>query len=979
MRTFQGAFALALLIAISSFAQEPAFFSKAYQQPIEFIQEVLDGPLRDFYVDVQDPVDTTQSFRQRRTFQLSRTGYSGFPFKLWIDTALSGNAAVQPKVDTLLNFLVNQTPDGSKNPNLGIGTLLRQWVGTVPNRFPQGNADTVHYLVTDVNSPVHYPARGWFSPMDQKDTDKSNKGNILYLNWRNFGTGTAAEIAGTAAHELVHLIEHRYDPQEERFSLEGRAQMGEYICGFQWDEVVNSFVTALPAYKRRGILQFTDFSREDVEITYGRAALFYKYCLEQYGDTLLRYLVQNPLSGRAGIDSALRQVGADRSFVELVRDFWIALWVQDRNVDPRWGFQYQLKNRPFSDKSFSDYETDFDSTDIALLSEYEAAYVDFSAAARILRFLERQDSVVVKQVLHTVPKKVIGITLTEPSLTPSDVMCSYVVVNLGTKKLYDCKLQSRSLDSAYFLGNGVLFGSKAQNVALLWGNARFASIVPTRGDDISCLLYRSDLRNWKVQSLLFAGVLYDTVNAYSINPPQRALTLGDVVAGNTGIAWVVSDHQVKQLSGWVQDSTAVFIGYEDDRLRYGWQWQPHTAFPSRLRLLGVADRRIWWTDDRKDTLYVGDVDTRSMQSLVLRPAFTLWTNEDFHLDGSVMVWRRSYRGSDSVQIVVWGPNHPYTVLAEWNHPIADARFYDILDHQKGRVVWRLPDTGRVDKPDTLVIFNYRSRTEQRIVSQAPSAAIHRARLFGDTLVWTEIVALAPNEKLHTVTAYNLTTRHVIRQWSFPEPVEAEWWIVPQALTASGLWCLIRIDTMDNNDQSYQTRIYQLSWDGRIHRRAAIAGWTPNDDQVHLTALDGKANGVLVPITDSSCVVELFPAKAQWDDPATTYHPGLWYVPLQRVGTPAGVTEQQDHPVFDLSINPSVNDGSFTICWSALPQRSGTAIVSIYDAQMRLLWKQRVDISQRCFQPLLPMLSNGMYVCQFQYGTTTVVQPFFVRR
>ncbi len=971
----KGVITLALLIAISSFAQEPAFFSKAYQQPVEFIQEVLDGPLRNFYVDVQDPVDTTQSFRQRRTFQLFRTGYSGFPFKLWIDTALSGNAAVQPKVDTLLNFLANQTPDGSKNPNLGIGTLLHQWVGTVPNQFPQGNADTVHYLVTDVN----YAARGWFSPMDQKDTDKSNKGNILYLNWRNFGTGTVAEIAGTAAHELVHLIEHRYDPQEERFSLEGRAQMGEYICGFQWDEFVNSFVTALPAYKRRGILQFADFSREDAEITYGRAALFYKYCLEQYGDTLLRYLVQNPLSGRAGIDSALRQVGADRSFVELVRDFWIALWVQDRNVDPRWGFQYQLKRRPFADKSFSAYETEFDSTDIALLSEYEAAYVDFSAAARILRFLERQDSVVVKQVLHTVPKKVIGIALTEPSLTPSDVMCSYVVVNLGTKKLYDCKLQSRSLDSAHFLGNGALFGSNAQNVALLWGNARFASVVPTRGDDIFCLLYRADLRNWKVQSLLFAGVLYDTVNAYSINPPQRALTLGDVVAGNTGIAWVVSDHQVKQLPGWVQDSTAAFINYEDDRLRYGWQWEPHTAFPSRLHLLGVANRRIWWTDEYRDTLYVGDVDTRSIQSLALRPTFTLWTNEDFHLDGSVMAWRRSYRGSDSVQIVVWGPNHPYTVLAEWNHPIADARFYDILDHQKGRVVWRLPDTGRVDKPDTLVVFDYRSRTEQRIVSQAPSAAIHRARLFGNTLVWTEIVGLAPNEKIHTITAYDLTTRRVIRQWSFPEPVEAEWWIVPQALTASGLWCLIRIDTMENNDRSYQTRIYQLSWDRRIRRRAAIAGWTPNDDQIHLIGLDGKANDVLVPVTDSSCVVELFPAKAQWDDPATTYHPGLWYVPLQRAETPAEVAEHRDYPAFDLSINPSVNDGRFTICWSVLPQSSGTATVSIYDAQMRLLWKQHVDIRQRCFQPVLPMLSNGMYVCQFRYGTTTVVQPFFVRR
>jgi len=347
-------------------------------------------------------------------------------------------------------------------------------------------------------------------------------------------------MAATAAHELVHMIEHRYDPREERFSLEGRAQMGEYICGFEWDEFVASFVTALPAYKRRGILEFTDFSREDVQITYGRAALFYKYCLEQYGDTLLRYLVQNPLSGRAGIDSALQQVGADRSFVELVRDFWIALWVQDLAVDPRWGFRYQLQHRPNPDKTFLAYETSFDAADVALLSAYEAAYVDFSAAARILRFLNVQDSVVVKQVLHTVPKKVVGVALTDPSLTPADVRCSYIVINLGTSTSYDCKLQSRSLDSSHFLGNGALIGSDAQNVALWWGNTRFASVVPMQGDNVFCRLYRSDLQHWKIKSLLFAGLLFDTVNVFSIDPPQRALVLSDVTAGIEGVAWIVT-------------------------------------------------------------------------------------------------------------------------------------------------------------------------------------------------------------------------------------------------------------------------------------------------------------------------------------------------------------------------------------------------------------------------------------------------------
>ncbi len=939
--------------------------SVVYQQPVEYVIKVGGDTVRQFYVDI---VDSALGRERRivRTFRLRRRGFGGFPFQLWVDTLLDGNDQVIRKVDTLLKFLVDETPSGSKDPTLGIGTLLRQWVGQVPNRFAEAG-NTVHYLVTDVD----YPARGWFSHLDQKDTVFSNKANVLFLNWRHFAS--AAKMAETAAHELVHLIEYRYDPQEVRFNLEGRAQMGEYICGFQWDDFVQSFVTAWPASQRGGVLDFYESSAERTRINYGRAALFYKYCLEQYGDTLLRYFVQNPLVGRAGIDSALRQVGADRSFVEMVRDFWIALWVQDINVDPRWGFRYQLKAEPWVDKGFSAYETTFDSADVAILSEYEAAYVRFDAAARIVRFLRSQDSIVVKQVIRTTPKSVVSLRVTDPSFTPVDKEAVYIVVNLGAK-LYDCQVQSRGLDTARFMGTGMFWGSASGNCALLWGNTTFLGVVPKQDDNISALLYRSDLQKWKMKTLLFAGALVDTVGKFSIAPPQRVLSLGDVAAGVTGVAWIVRDHQLVQKPGWVQDSSAIFIHYADDRLQWRWQWEPWNAFPETPILLGVAQRRVWWLDFDRDTLYVGDVDARSVRKLLIQPPWTLWYNTDFHLDGDVIVWRRSY--NDTVQIVLWGPQYPYTVLAWWTNTTAQPSLYDIRDHYSGWVVWQLPT--QFGNPDTLVVHNYRSGIEIRIVGR-PHALIHRARLFGDTLVWTEYWNPAPNERMIIVNAYDVKQQKSVKQWTVVIPVEAQWWMLPQALTSSGLWCLLRSDTTVSNNRTFATRIYQFAWDGSIRRRAEIWSWTPNDNRIQLTALESKERDVLVPLTDSSCVVELFPAKAAWDDPATVYHPALWFVPLQSVGSPAHVVEQSDKPFSKLTIQPSVNDGNFSICWSVPSQGRGIAILSVFDAQMRLLWEQHVSVDQRCIRLSFPSLASGTYICRFQYGTTTIVQPFFVRR
>lgn len=283
--------------------------------------------------------------------------------QVWVAIAeLENENVTQTEIDAIMEALEERTPPNSYDPDKGIFELVEKHFGLPPNIDQNGNRGAgngkTDVLLVDIidgwepDSQRGFIA-GFFFTLDQNTTQQfSNRRDIVYIDTypgiynpiqerRN-----PSRPLSTLVHEFQHLVFHNYrgTSQEETWLNEGLSEFSEAFCGFGLRSPARYFSNT-----NRSMTYWGESTSEDVLQDYSRVALWTMYLWEQLGNEFITKLVQTPSSFGRGIqivNRAASDVGSALRFPDLFTHFNLANFVNDTNIDPRFGYRYSFTGRP---------------------------------------------------------------------------------------------------------------------------------------------------------------------------------------------------------------------------------------------------------------------------------------------------------------------------------------------------------------------------------------------------------------------------------------------------------------------------------------------------------------------------------------------------------------------------------------------------------------------------------------------------------
>ncbi|MBK8050358.1 MAG: immune inhibitor A [Anaerolineales bacterium] len=216
-----------------------------------------------------------------------------------------------------------------------IGTFGSEW-------YPGIDADPrLHILYTTATGPG---VAGYFYSTDlspQAASPFSNEREMFYINLDNLNFAhNDARHETTLAHELQHMIHWHMDRGEDLWINEGLAEYAQEVAGYPPDTLfVNSFAND-PDLQLTGWGTMVGANGPH----YGAAYLFVAYLAQRFGEPFLTALVAAPANGLAGVDAALRQVGAHTTAEAVFADWVVANYAQQPDALGDGGI-YGYRNR----------------------------------------------------------------------------------------------------------------------------------------------------------------------------------------------------------------------------------------------------------------------------------------------------------------------------------------------------------------------------------------------------------------------------------------------------------------------------------------------------------------------------------------------------------------------------------------------------------------------------------------------------------
>ncbi|MEW6652356.1 MAG: T9SS type A sorting domain-containing protein [Bacteroidota bacterium] len=293
----------------------------------------------------------------------------------------SGNVN-QTIIDAVKNAFDNSTP---ANASKGIYQTSIESFGNPPN--VDGDSKIVILLL---NIPDSYSGKqgegfvaGYFHSIHQSlSHQNSNKTEIFFLDCKPLNLTTTGGLnsgMSTTAHEFQHMIHYNYQPSQETFFNEACSLIAEVICGYGL--YVQSGAQGFVNNTNRYLLNWQRGNPTEVLKDYSRAARFALYLYEQFGVSLFKNFVQSVRSGVTAFDNdVFPKLGTTRRFNDVLQDWFIANYVNDKSVDSKWGYSYM----PLA-KAVGANLTITSSTNISEENIHKAAaqYLTFSAGKNL--------------------------------------------------------------------------------------------------------------------------------------------------------------------------------------------------------------------------------------------------------------------------------------------------------------------------------------------------------------------------------------------------------------------------------------------------------------------------------------------------------------------------------------------------------------------------------------------------------------------
>ncbi len=257
---------------------------------------------------------------------------------IFVEDALWNKSVDIIAVQSILDALENKTP---ANPNKGIYLTNVETFGAPPN--VDGDPKII-ILILDIKDGYDgeggYIA-GYFHAYHEYTSAQytySNRAEIYFLDGvqNDFETQNGLETSlSTTAHELQHMIHWNYKKEDETFFDEAWSLIAEVINGYPlYDQTY--FANEPNQY-------LFNWRRDDanaVLIDYSRAARFSLYLKEKFGVQIFKKYLESELKAVNGLNSALSQIGTDKRFVDILEDWFIANYINNKNVNFSWGYDY---------------------------------------------------------------------------------------------------------------------------------------------------------------------------------------------------------------------------------------------------------------------------------------------------------------------------------------------------------------------------------------------------------------------------------------------------------------------------------------------------------------------------------------------------------------------------------------------------------------------------------------------------------------
>lgn len=253
---------------------------------------------------------------------------------MWTQGRVDQNA-----VNSVMNAFDNSTP---ANPNKGIYQTDVETFGDPPNVDGDPKIIILILNIRDSYTGSGGFVAGYFNGYNEGNNTYSNKAEIYYLDAKPLNLTTTGGLntgMSTTAHEFQHMIHYNYHPSgQETFFNEAWSLVAEVINGYglYGQSGTNGYNSSTNRYIFNWSNDGTDVLKD-----YSRAARFSLYLYEQFGIDILKKFVQSKLTSVNALDfDVLPALGTDRRFADIVVDWWIANYLNDKSLNPRWGYNY---------------------------------------------------------------------------------------------------------------------------------------------------------------------------------------------------------------------------------------------------------------------------------------------------------------------------------------------------------------------------------------------------------------------------------------------------------------------------------------------------------------------------------------------------------------------------------------------------------------------------------------------------------------
>lgn len=246
--------------------------------------------------DVSDP--NNQSFEEAGFTKVLITSQIDFYVETTEWESDRVNASI---IDELQRAMLEETPAGSINPDLGIYQNEVNLFGPPPDIDHNGKIFILLMDVRDNYDPTtggEYIA-GYFDPLDQKGTS-GNHSDILYIDTNpGLQSNKFEHTMTTAAHELQHLIHWGADSEEVTWINEGMSEVTAHLFNYPG----RNFSYFLNEPTRT----LTTFDQSVAD--YAKVGLWTLYLYSQYGTDLLTRIVQSHGHGIPGMNTVFATDG----------------------------------------------------------------------------------------------------------------------------------------------------------------------------------------------------------------------------------------------------------------------------------------------------------------------------------------------------------------------------------------------------------------------------------------------------------------------------------------------------------------------------------------------------------------------------------------------------------------------------------------------------------------------------------------------